>query len=113
MKHSRILVTIILGLGFALALMWMLCGASSPAMARNGLVLVPSSLTRQHAPVVISGSLLLDLTGKPLEEIFVYAYEGTILTLTQQGFANEQAKEHAESSWEMVLNNMKELIEKE
>lgn len=39
--------------------------------------------------------------------------QGTILTLTQQGFANEQAKEHAENSWGMVLDNMKELIEKE
>lgn len=39
--------------------------------------------------------------------------ESTILTLTQQGFANEQAKEHAENSWGMVLKNMKELIEKE
>ena len=39
--------------------------------------------------------------------------QGTILTLTQQGFAHEQAKEHAESSWGMVLKNMKELVEKE
>jgi len=27
-----------------------------------------------------SGSLLSDLTGRPLEEIFVYAYQGTIPT---------------------------------
>jgi len=39
--------------------------------------------------------------------------EGTILNLTQQGFANEQAKEHAENSWGMVLKNLKELVEKE
>ncbi len=39
--------------------------------------------------------------------------KGTILTLTQQGFANEQAKEHAKNSWGVVLDNMKELIEKE
>ena len=38
---------------------------------------------------------------------------GTLLNLTQQGFANEQAKEHAESSWEMVLKNLKELVERE
>ena len=39
--------------------------------------------------------------------------DGTLLNLTQQGFANEQAKEHAESSWEMVLKNLKELVERE
>ena len=39
--------------------------------------------------------------------------EGTILTLTQQGFANEQAKEHAENSWNSVLENLKGLIEQE
>jgi uncharacterized protein YndB with AHSA1/START domain len=38
--------------------------------------------------------------------------DGTTLTLTQQGFANDQAKEHSENSWAMVLKNMKELIEK-
>lgn len=38
--------------------------------------------------------------------------DGTILILTQQGFANEQAKEHADNSWGMVLDNMKELVEK-
>jgi hypothetical protein len=80
MKHSRVLVTMVLGLGFALALLWMLCGGGSPAVARSGLVLVSSSLTRQHAPVVISGSFLPNLQGRPLEEIFVYAYEGTIST---------------------------------
>lgn len=36
----------------------------------------------------------------------------TMLNLTQQGFANEQAMQHAESSWGMVLENMKELIQK-
>jgi uncharacterized protein YndB with AHSA1/START domain len=34
------------------------------------------------------------------------------LTLTQQGFANEQAHQHAVQGWEMVLNGMKELLEK-
>lgn len=38
--------------------------------------------------------------------------DDTTLTLTQQGFASEQAKEHAENSWATVLKNMKELIEK-
>jgi len=37
----------------------------------------------------------------------------TILTLTQQGFANEQAKEHSDASWSMILEKMKELIEKD
>lgn len=37
----------------------------------------------------------------------------TILTLTQQGFASDQAREHSESSWEIVLKNLKELAEKE
>lgn len=36
----------------------------------------------------------------------------TILNLTQQGFASEQAKEHAVNSWQMVLENMKKLVEK-
>lgn len=37
----------------------------------------------------------------------------TILTLTQQGFANDQAKEHSDVSWSMILEKMKELIENE
>lgn len=37
----------------------------------------------------------------------------TILTLTQKGFANEQAKDHSEISWGMILEKMKELIEKD
>lgn len=39
--------------------------------------------------------------------------DGTILNLSQQGFASEQAREHSESNWEMVLKNLKELVEKE
>ncbi|MCP3931537.1 MAG: SRPBCC domain-containing protein [Bacteroidetes bacterium] len=38
--------------------------------------------------------------------------EHTLLTLTQKGFANEQAKEHSEGGWKMVLDGMKALIEK-
>ena len=37
----------------------------------------------------------------------------TILTLTQKGFANEQALEHANSGWEMILQKMKEMVENE
>lgn len=37
----------------------------------------------------------------------------TILTLTQKGFANEQARDHSEISWGMILEKMKELIEKD
>jgi uncharacterized protein YndB with AHSA1/START domain len=35
----------------------------------------------------------------------------TSLTLSQQGFANEQAKEHSEKSWDGVLQKIKELVE--
>ena len=35
----------------------------------------------------------------------------TVLTLIQQGFANEQAKEHSEISWGMILEKMKEIVE--
>jgi len=36
----------------------------------------------------------------------------TILTLTQEGFASEQAREHSENNWGMVLDKIKEIIEK-
>lgn len=35
----------------------------------------------------------------------------TMLKLSQQGFANEQAKEHSEKSWDGVLQKIKELLE--
>jgi uncharacterized protein YndB with AHSA1/START domain len=35
----------------------------------------------------------------------------TILKLTQEGFAGEEAKAHSESGWTMVLNNLKKLLE--
>jgi len=35
-----------------------------------------------------------------------------LLNLTQEGFANEQAQEHGVNGWEMVLNGMKNLVEK-
>jgi len=36
----------------------------------------------------------------------------TILTLTQEGFASEQAREHSENNWGMVLDKIKQIIEK-
>jgi hypothetical protein len=80
MKRSRLLIATALGLGLALALLWMLRVPSGAALARSDLASVPPSLARQHAPVVISGDLLSDLAGSPLEEIFVYAYQGTTPT---------------------------------
>lgn len=35
----------------------------------------------------------------------------TTLTLTQEGFANEDAKSHGEGGWTMVLDNLKKLLE--
>ena len=35
------------------------------------------------------------------------------LTLTQQGFKNEQAQKHTEKNWEMVLEKIKEIITSE
>jgi hypothetical protein len=80
MKHSPILITIALSLGLTLALLWMLRGPSGPALAQSELMFTPTSLACQHAPVIITGSLLLNLTGDPLDEIFVYAYQGTTPT---------------------------------
>jgi hypothetical protein len=79
MKPSRLLLTVILALGLTLALLWMLRGPSGPALAETGLAPTPPSLARQHDPVVITGSLLSDLTGTPLHDIFVYVYRGTAL----------------------------------
>ena len=80
MKQSRVLITIALGLGLALALMWMLQGLFDPALAESDLAFTPPSLTRQHAPVVITGGLLSELISSSLDEIFVYAYQDTTLT---------------------------------
>lgn len=35
----------------------------------------------------------------------------TLLSLTQKGFANEEALEHAKGGWTMVLDGMKKLLE--
>ena len=80
MKHSRVLITMVLGLGLALALLWVLRGPSGPVLARSDLAPVPPSLARQHASAVITGGLISDLTGCPLDEIFVYAYQGATVT---------------------------------
>jgi uncharacterized protein YndB with AHSA1/START domain len=36
----------------------------------------------------------------------------TILSLTQQNIRSEEAKAHSEENWKMVLNSLKELVEK-
>jgi len=36
----------------------------------------------------------------------------TILTVTQDGLASEEARAHSEQNWLMILNNMKELVER-
>lgn len=39
-------------------------------------------------------------------------HEGkTILTLTQENAPNQEAKEHSEANWEMVLSKLKQIIE--
>ena len=37
--------------------------------------------------------------------------ESTKITLTQEGFASEEALAHADAGWKMVLDNLKELLE--
>lgn len=37
----------------------------------------------------------------------------TTLKLSQQGFAGEEAKAHADGGWDMVLENLKQLLEKD
>jgi uncharacterized protein YndB with AHSA1/START domain len=37
--------------------------------------------------------------------------ESTNLTLTQKGFASEEALAHADAGWKMVLDNLKKLLE--
>lgn len=41
------------------------------------------------------------------------ANETTTLSITQDNVANEKAREHSEQNWNYVLNNMKELLEKQ
>lgn len=37
--------------------------------------------------------------------------EGTSLSISQQGFPSEENREHGDSSWIMVLDNLKKLLE--
>lgn len=37
--------------------------------------------------------------------------KGTLVTLTQKGFASEEAQAHSEGGWAMVLQNLKDLLE--
>ena len=37
--------------------------------------------------------------------------KGTLVSLTQKGFAGEEAVAHADGAWDMVLQNLKELLE--
>lgn len=37
--------------------------------------------------------------------------DGTELTLTQDNNDTEKARDHSEENWEMVLSNLKELLE--
>jgi hypothetical protein len=73
MKHSRVLVTLTLGLGLTLALLWVVGGISGSARAERDLAFTPAALNRPHDPVVIAGGLLPQLTGSPVDEILVYA----------------------------------------
>jgi uncharacterized protein YndB with AHSA1/START domain len=49
-------------------------------------------------------------------QIVTFRLEGkngkTILHLTQQNIRSEEAKAHSEENWNMVLNSLKELVEK-
>jgi hypothetical protein len=37
----------------------------------------------------------------------------SLLKLRQDGFANKEAQEHGITGWDMVLNNLKQLLEAE
>jgi hypothetical protein len=74
-KRSHSLLVVVLGLGLTLILGWVMQGSSGVALAQDRLAPIPPSLTRRHEPVVISGSLFLDLANCPLDEISVYAYQ--------------------------------------
>ncbi|NJD23098.1 MAG: SRPBCC domain-containing protein [Melioribacter sp.] len=41
----------------------------------------------------------------------MYQNGKTILTLTQENVPDQQAKEHSESNWGMVLNQLKQIVE--
>jgi len=77
LRHLRLLIAMTLGLGLILGLLWVLRGPSNAAMAQGHLAPVSPDLARWPAPVVVAGSLLPDLAGSPLDEVFVYAYQGS------------------------------------
>jgi len=77
MKHLRLLIAMTLGLGLILGLLWILREPSNAALAQRCLAPVPPDLARWPAPVVVAGSLLPDLAGSSLDEVFVYAYQGS------------------------------------
>lgn len=39
--------------------------------------------------------------------------EGTELVMCQEGFASLEAQKHSQSSWDMVLNSLKDIVENE
>lgn len=84
MKHSRLFITVVLGPGLTLALLWMLKGFSGSVLAERNLLSTSPSLDRPYDPVVITGGLLSALKGSPLEDVFVYAYQ--VATPTQIPF---------------------------
>jgi len=75
MKQSRVLVTLALGLGLTLSVLWILGGLSGSARAERDMAFAHASFNRLHDPVVITGGLLSKLTGSPVDEILVYAYQ--------------------------------------
>ena len=81
--HHRILSSVVLGASLALALLLALA-ARAPVQADggSGSLWVPLSLDRPHDPVVVPGEALPGLSGVPLDEVFVYAYQ-TVLTPVQ------------------------------
>ncbi len=84
MRCSRIVIGLVLSLGVTLLLLWGLQEPSGSALAQKSLTPVSPTLTRQHSPVIITGGLFSNLTGNPLDQIFVYAYQG--ITPTQIPF---------------------------
>ena len=60
------------------------------------------------------------LSGTPdeVENYFTVTYElepqgeETILTVTQSGLMSEETKDHSDKNWEMVLQKLKDLLEK-
>ncbi len=75
MRYSRLALAVGAGLGLALLWLGILPGASEPALAQDGSLL-PPTLARSHAPVVISGGACAYLLDSPLDDLYVYVYQG-------------------------------------